>query len=103
MARNQVQFQKGLGMAEFLARYGTEELCHDALVKMRWPDGFVFPKCAERRYSFLRAEEAFPVLDVSPTNVGSRRHGVPQIAHAFDEMVSRHAPSDGLQERHREP
>ena len=59
MARNQVQFQKGLGMAEFLARYGTEDQCHDALVKMRWPDGFVCPKCAARRYSFCAPKRLF--------------------------------------------
>ena len=35
MARNQVQFQKGLGMAEFTARYGTEDQCHEALVIAR--------------------------------------------------------------------
>ncbi len=43
MARNPAQFQKGLSMAEFLRRYGTEEQCHSALVAMRWPDGFVCP------------------------------------------------------------
>lgn len=59
MARNQVQLQKGLGMAEFLARYGTEDQCHDALVKMRWPDGFVCPKCAARRYSFCAPKKLF--------------------------------------------
>ena len=57
--RNQVQFQKGLGMAEFIALYGTEELCHEALVKMRWPDGFVCPKCAKRRYSFCAPKKLF--------------------------------------------
>jgi len=30
MARNRVQFQKGLSMAEFNTRYGTEETCHAA-------------------------------------------------------------------------
>ncbi len=59
MARNQVQFQKGLGMAQFMALYGTEELCHEALVKMRWPDGFVCPKCAKRRYSFCAPKKLF--------------------------------------------
>lgn len=59
MARNQVQLQKGLGMAEFLARYGTEDQCHNALVKMRWPDGFVCPKCAARRYSFCAPKRLF--------------------------------------------
>ena len=39
MARNRVQFQKGLSMGDFQRRYGTEVQCHDALVRMRWPDG----------------------------------------------------------------
>jgi len=59
MARNAVQFQKGLGMAEFLARYGTEEQCHEALVNMRWPDGFVCPKCAGRSHSFCAPKKLF--------------------------------------------
>lgn len=36
MARNQTQFQKGMSFAAFQRLYGTEELCHEALVKMRW-------------------------------------------------------------------
>jgi len=59
MARNQVQFQKGLGLAEFMARYGTEDQCHAALVAMRWPDGFVCPKCSGRQYSFCRPKQLF--------------------------------------------
>ena len=35
MARNWVQFQKGLSVAEFNARYGTDDKCHSALVAMR--------------------------------------------------------------------
>jgi ribosomal protein L37AE/L43A len=55
MAINQVQFQRGLPMAEFMERYGTQEQCHTALVASRWPDGFVCPKCDCRRHStFLR-------------------------------------------------
>jgi hypothetical protein len=46
MARNAVQFQKGLSMAEFLRLYGTEDQCHAAVVAMRWPGGFVCPRCA---------------------------------------------------------
>ena len=52
MARNQVQFQRGLGMAEFNRRYGNEDQCHAALVGMRWPEGFVCPKCAGRTHSY---------------------------------------------------
>ena len=39
MARNQVQFQKGLSEARFAEIYGTEEQCHAALVEWRWPNG----------------------------------------------------------------
>ena len=59
MARNKVQFQKGLGMAEFQERYGTEERCHAALVRMRWPNGFVCPKCACTKHSYAKARRIF--------------------------------------------
>lgn len=59
MARNKVQFQKGLSMSEFHRRYGTEDQCHAALVTMRWPDGFVCPKCAGRKHSFCRLKRLF--------------------------------------------
>lgn len=59
MARNKVQFQKGLSMAEFHRRYGTEDQCQAALVTMRWPDGFVCPKCAGRKHSFCEPKRLF--------------------------------------------
>ena len=59
MARNKVQFQAGLGMSEFQRLYGTEEQCHAALVAMRWPDGFVCPKCAKKKYSFCSPKRLF--------------------------------------------
>ena len=37
MARNRVQFQKGLSEADFGKNYGTGEQCHAALVAWRWP------------------------------------------------------------------
>ena len=40
MGINRVQFQKGLSLAEFMERYGTEEQCHAAVVAQRWPNGF---------------------------------------------------------------
>jgi transposase-like protein len=45
MARNKVQFQKGLSETEFSKAYGSEEQCHVALVKWRWPNGFECPDC----------------------------------------------------------
>jgi hypothetical protein len=45
MARNPVQFQKGLSLIEFNRRYDTDEQCHAALVAMRWPNGLKCPHC----------------------------------------------------------
>ena len=54
MARNQVQFQKGLSEAAFDEVYGTEEQCHAALVAWRWPDGFECPDCRGRKHCVVR-------------------------------------------------
>ena len=59
MARNWVQFQRGLSLPEVNERYGTEEKCHAALVAMRWPDGFVCPKCGGRQHSYYAARRLF--------------------------------------------
>ena len=59
MARNKVQFQKGLGMAEFTTRYGVEEQCRAALIAMRWPEGFVCPKCKGRKHSYLQPKRLY--------------------------------------------
>lgn len=50
MSINKVQFQKGLSMAVFLERYGTEGQCHAAVVAQRWPNGFVCPECGGTRH-----------------------------------------------------
>ena len=59
MARNGVQFGKGLGMVEFNRRYGEDGKCHDALVAMRWPDGFACPKCDGRKHSYCEPKRLF--------------------------------------------
>ena len=54
MARNKVQFQKGMSEAQFEAAYGTEALCHVALVRWRWPDGFECPGCEGRKHCIVK-------------------------------------------------
>ncbi len=41
MPRNTIQFQKGLGLHDFLEQYGTEDQCRQALYDLRWPTGYV--------------------------------------------------------------
>jgi len=51
MPINRIQFQPGLALATFFQRYGTQAQCQQALYEMRWPQGFVCPKCANAEYS----------------------------------------------------
>ncbi len=50
MAVNPVQFQRGLSMVDFRRRQGAEAQCHAALMTVRWPDGFICPKCGETHH-----------------------------------------------------
>ncbi len=56
MAMNQVQFQAGLSMAQFIQRYGTEAKCYRALYRARWPHGFRCPHCDKRPRSRFRRD-----------------------------------------------
>src|SRR5512132_586657 len=59
MARNKVQYQKGLSEAEFERRYGSEEQCRAAVAKWRWPDGFVCPRCGGRQHSMIKSRALY--------------------------------------------
>jgi len=53
MARNKVQFQKGLSEPDFERLYGSEEACRAALFAWRWPNGFVCPGCSGTRHCVI--------------------------------------------------
>jgi transposase-like protein len=54
MAKNPIQFQKGLSLREFLSHYGTEEQCREALFDWRWPSGFLCPECGHGHHCAIR-------------------------------------------------
>src|SRR3954454_7740248 len=37
-------------LAEFEARFSTEDACREYLLRLRWPDGFRCSRCGERRH-----------------------------------------------------
>ena len=53
MARNKVQFQKGLSEADFLKLYGDEDACRAAVFHWRWPQGFECPVCGGQGHCIL--------------------------------------------------
>ncbi|MPZ46442.1 MAG: hypothetical protein GEV05_24250 [Betaproteobacteria bacterium] len=60
MAMNRVQFQRGLSMAEFVERYGSEDKCEAALIASRWPRGFTCPACGSSAHgSFVRERRRY--------------------------------------------
>ena len=63
MARNSVQFQKGLSEAEFDRRYGTEAQCREVVIAARWPRGFQCPGCGSQRHSVVTTRELFQCSD----------------------------------------
>lgn len=59
MARNRVQFQKGLSEQRFEELYSTEAQCRAAVVAARWPDGFECPACGGKTYSMVKTRDLF--------------------------------------------
>src|SRR5215470_7505477 len=81
MARNKVQFQRGLSEAQFAARYGTEDQCREAVMCWRWPSGFVCPVCRGKHHSVIKTRALYHLTQskggISSIELG-RRLGVTQ-------------------------
>jgi hypothetical protein len=56
MPQNPIQFQHGMSLSEFVEQYGTEAQCEAALLRSRWPEGFVCPECGGRAHSHFLVE-----------------------------------------------
>lgn len=59
MAKNKVQFQKGMSERQFIELFGTEEQCRSVLFSWRWPSGFKCPKCQGDVYSEIKSRRLF--------------------------------------------
>ena len=54
MAKNQVQFQKGYSLFEFMEDYGSEEQCRQAVFAWRFPNGYVCKECGHKGFCVLK-------------------------------------------------
>jgi transposase-like protein len=59
MARNKVQFQKGLSETPFAVLYGTESQCREAVMRWRWPSGFICPMCGSKQHSVVKTRALY--------------------------------------------
>src|SRR5689334_24788473 len=59
MARNKVQFQKGLSEAQFAVLYETQAQCLEAVMRWRWPSGFVCPVCGGKQHSVIKTRALY--------------------------------------------
>ena len=57
MAKNKIQFQKGLSLTDFLSKYGNEDKCSQALFRFRWPVGFICPKCGYKGHCEIQSRK----------------------------------------------
>ena len=59
MARNIVQFQRGLSEPAFEQQYGTEEQCLEVVIASRWPRGFECPACGGRQCCVVTTRDLY--------------------------------------------
>jgi transposase-like protein/predicted RNA-binding Zn-ribbon protein involved in translation (DUF1610 family) len=51
--------QEPINLIEFMKRFQTEDQCREMLYKLRWPDGFVCPKCGNNVFYKLRSRKLY--------------------------------------------
>lgn len=61
MAKNKIQFQRGLSLTQFFSRYSTERKCYRALFRLRWPDGFKCTECGYHGYCFISSRKVYQI------------------------------------------
>lgn len=48
-----------LALSKFHSKFATERDCKNHLIHVRWPHGFVCPKCGSTEYSFYKCKNGF--------------------------------------------
>lgn len=54
MSKYTVQFQQGMSLQQFLSEFGSEDQCHQAVFRIRWPEGFRCPSCGHHSHCQLK-------------------------------------------------
>jgi len=63
MPKNPIQFQPGLSYTEFHKNYGSETKCRRVLFRLKWPSGFVCPRCQSQQSILLTSRHRYQCVD----------------------------------------
>ena len=91
---------RGLSDGAFREAFGTEEQCHAALLRLRWPDGFLCPCCGHRGHCVLAGRGAISMQPVQEADIAHGGHDLPRDQAAADTLVCSHPPDRDGEERH---
>ena len=91
---------RGLSDEAFREAFGTEEQCRAALVRLRWPGGFVCPCCGHRGALRAGGARALPMQPVQEADIAHGGHDLPRDQAAADTLVCRHPPDRDGEKRH---
>ena len=99
MAKNTVQFQKGMSLPEFLKNYASEDACWEALFKLRWPEGFRCPECEHHSHCRLKSRKLIQCHRCHHQTSLTANTVFSHTKAAADDMVPGHFPVDPEQKR----
>ena len=100
MTMNRVQFQRGLSMAEFMDRYGSDDKCEAALIESRWPAASPARRAARpEQLVSARGSAVLPVHGLPPPVQRHQRHDLRGDQAGAVALVPGHAPAHPVQEQ----
>ena len=91
---------RGLSDEAFREAFGTEEQCRAALLRLRWPDGFVCPCCGHRGHCVLAGRGLLSMQPVQEADIAHGGHDLPCDQAAADALVRSHSHDRDGEERH---
>ena len=48
-----------ISLLEWQKRFGTERACEKGLIKIRWPNGFVYPRCHSKDANYIKSRKKY--------------------------------------------
>ena len=77
---------RGLSDEAFREGFGTEEQCRAALLRLRWPDGFLCPCCGHRGHCVLAGRGALSMQPVQEADIAHGGHESTRTTQLYNRM-----------------